>query len=80
MKNITKLAFVLLFASVSPILAVNQVRSGGKSDGQIILELKDQVDNEWKTDLKLGAKWFGIGFASGCGATLATVLYLKARR
>lgn len=75
MNKLTVLAFILLCASVSPVFAVNQVRTGGKSDGQIILDLKDQVDNEWKTDLKIGAKWFGIGAVTG--SVITAVLMAK---
>lgn len=80
MKNITKLAFVLLFASVIPAFATNQVRNSGKSDGQIILELKDQVDKEWWNDWKLRGEWFGYGVATGAATTLAAVFYFKSRR
>jgi hypothetical protein len=71
MNKLTALAFVLLCASVSPVLANKDACAAGKSDGQIILELKDQVDNEFWNDLRIRRNWFGIGVVTGGVITAA---------
>lgn len=67
------MALIVLCSCVVPAFANNQGRNSGKSDGQIILDLKDQVDKEWWNDWGIRLRSFGVGVATGTvlGAVIA---------
>jgi len=47
--------FIFAVAFALPAFAGKEACAAGKSDGQIILDLKNQVDNEWWNDVEIGS-------------------------